>query len=269
MSFENKIAALNEFYFFGEFTFSHTTFRPTPTQEVELADNIIWLGNNLILYQLKGREAVHSATPESERDWFESKVLKKATRQIRDTLAYIQAHAEIKLKNHREHEFCLRPATISHVHKLVVYLPHERLPAVCQNLKFHRSKTAGIIHLFTANDYKGLVQTLLTPAEFADYFEFREALIDNWEQNINGLPEQAIVGQYLSGKFDDQPSFEFVKYLEAIEHKADEWDMSGIISNFPERTTSTNQPTDFIRRHCISRLRRALRRDEFRAVAGE
>jgi hypothetical protein len=245
MSFEKNIASLNEFYFFREFTFSHTTFRPIPTQEVELADNVIWLGNNLLLYQLKEREEVQNTTPESERDWFENKVLKKATRQIRDTLAHLQAHAEIKLKNHREDEFCLRLKTINHIHKLVVYLPHKRLPAICQNKKFHRSKTAGVIHIFTARDYKGLVQTLLTPAEFADYLEFREALIDNWEPNLAGLPEQSIVGQYLSGKLDDQPSFEFVKYLEAIEHKADEWDMSGIISNFPERTTSTNHPTDY------------------------
>ncbi|MGB8369544.1 MAG: hypothetical protein ACLPYZ_16750 [Limisphaerales bacterium] len=194
---------------------------------------------------MKQREVAQNVTPESERDWFESKVLKKATRQIRDTLTYLQTHAEIKLKNHREHEFCLRPTTISHIHKLVVYSPHECLPAICQDLKFHRSKTAGVIHIFIARDYKGLVQTWLTPAEFADYLEFREALIDNWEHNLPGLPEQAIVGQYLSGKFDNQPSFEFVKYLEAIKHNADEWDMSGVISNFPERTTSTNHPTDY------------------------
>jgi hypothetical protein len=89
-----------------------------------------------------------------------------------------------------------------------------------------------------------LVQTLLTPAEFAEYLEFREALIDNWEQNLRELPEQAIVGQYLIGKFE-QPSVKFVKYLEAIEHNAEEWDMSGIISNFPERTTSMNNPMDY------------------------
>jgi hypothetical protein len=245
MSFEENIAALNEFYFFREFTFSHTTFRPTPTQEIELADNVMWLGDSLLLYQLKERGIVQNASSASEQDWFENKVLKKATHQIRDTLAYLQANAEIKLKNHRQHEFCLRLKAINHIHKIVVYLPHECLPAICQDLKFHRSKTAGVIHIFTARDYKGLIQTLLTPAEFADYLEFREALIDTWRQNLPGLPEQAIVGQYLSGKFDDQPHMKFVKYLEAIEHKADEWDMSGIISNFPERTTTANHPTDY------------------------
>jgi len=245
MSFEEDIASINEFYFFREFTFSHTTFRPTATREVEFADNVIWLGNNLILYQLKERKAAQNATPKSEQDWFVSKVLKKATSQIRDTLTYLQTHDEIKLKNHREHAFCLSSATIKHIHKIVVYLPHEYLPAICQNLKFHRSKTAGIIHFFTASDYKGLVQTLLTPAEFADYLEFREALIGNWQQSLPGLPEQAIVGQYLSGRFDEQPSFEFIKYLEAIDHKVGEWDLSGIISNFPERTTSTKHLTDY------------------------
>lgn len=40
MSFEEDIAKLNEFYFFREFTFSENTFRKSPTEEVELADNM-------------------------------------------------------------------------------------------------------------------------------------------------------------------------------------------------------------------------------------
>ena len=92
MSFESKISSFNEFFFFKEFTCSKTTFRPKPTDEVELADNVISLGENLFIYQIKEREEVEDASPQTEAKWFESKVLKLATRQIRDTLTYLRTH---------------------------------------------------------------------------------------------------------------------------------------------------------------------------------
>lgn len=56
MSFEDDLAAINEDYFFREFTFSKTTFRPDPNQEVELADSIIWIDEFLIVFQVKERK---------------------------------------------------------------------------------------------------------------------------------------------------------------------------------------------------------------------
>ena len=88
MSFADKLAALNEWHFFREFTYSQTTFQPAPGQEVELADSLIWIGDLLLAFQLKEREAEPHATAETEKRWFERKVLRQATRQVRDTLKY-------------------------------------------------------------------------------------------------------------------------------------------------------------------------------------
>jgi hypothetical protein len=89
MAFADELAALNESHFFSEFTYSRNTFRPTPEQEVELADSLIWLGDLLIAFQLKERAPIAGVTAESEKRWFDRKVLREATRQVRDTIRYL------------------------------------------------------------------------------------------------------------------------------------------------------------------------------------
>lgn len=99
MTFAETLADLNEWHFFQEFVYSKNTFLPAPPQtEVELADNVLWLGDMLFAFQLKEREAIANTTSAIERKWFEKKVLDQATRQIRDTLRYLQQNATIALK---------------------------------------------------------------------------------------------------------------------------------------------------------------------------
>lgn len=66
---------------------------------MELADNIVCLGDIMIAYQLKERDHVAETDAATERRWFENKVLGKATRQIRDTEKYLRAHESIELEN--------------------------------------------------------------------------------------------------------------------------------------------------------------------------
>lgn len=103
MSFENRVGQLNASYFFQEFTFSKNTFKPNPNSELELADSVVWLDDLLIVSQVKERNAPADTTPESERKWFEDEIVKKATRQIRDTLSYLKEYSEIELSNNRGH----------------------------------------------------------------------------------------------------------------------------------------------------------------------
>jgi len=261
MSFEENIAKLNELFFFREFTFSETTFRPTTTREIELADNVIWLDELLIVFQLKEREASNIKTSEDEKQWFDNKVRKKATKQIRDTLQYLETNNIIELQNHRGHYFNLTFSKIRSLHKLVVYLPNELLPEELRRVKYHRSRTAGIIHLLAANDYLGIVQTLITPAEVADYLNFREALIQEWQEAVFLLPEQALVGQYLSGELATQPRLDFLEYLNTLRCQTNEWDMSGVIKTFPNHITSGNSPTDY---YFIVKAIARLNRNELR-----
>lgn len=245
MSFEDQIAELNEHFFFREFTYSKNTFRPTPADEVELADNIIWLNDLVIAFQLKERKKTNATSADEERKWFERKVLSVGTKQIRDTLTYLHSHPFIELENHRGHRFRLVGSQINTIHKVICYLPNNSLPVVCSTKKFHRSKTAGIIHLIQAKDYLGIARTLLTPPELSEYLSFREELIERWNTSVDAVPEPALVGQYICGDADTRPSLGFLENLAALDHRADDWDISGIIKNFPDRITTDNRPTDY------------------------
>ncbi|MEA5534606.1 hypothetical protein [Crocosphaera sp. XPORK-15E] len=246
MSFQEHISSLNEFYFFREFTFSTNKFYKSPDKEVELADNIVWLDDIFIIYQLKEREFTQDLTANSEEKWFKKKVIGKAKEQIRDTVVYLQDFSNIQIQNHRLDTFNIKVPSPDFVHKLILYKPHEFLPESCRKHKYYPSKTAGFIHIISSEDYRGIVKTLITPAEFADYLMFREQLINKWEdEDTFNLPEQALVGQYLSGESENKPNLSFISYLQQLEHNFEEWDMSGIISIFLERITTKNPPTDY------------------------
>ena len=261
MTFADELAALNEWHFFREFTYSRNNFRPAPGQEVELEDSLIWLGDLLIAFQLKERELVPGASAETEKRWFERKVLRQATRQVRDTLGYLNVTKSIEVQNHRNHTFGLEFDAIRQLHKLVIYLPQEPLPEEYRRIKYHRSRTAGVIHIISSQEYLGIVRTLLTPAEVAEYLSFREELIDHWENEILAVPESALVGQYLHGNIDVPPSLKHLEHLRRLEHRAEEWDMSGVIAKFPDRVTTNNAPTDY---YPIVRELASLKRNELR-----
>jgi len=246
MKFEADIAQLNESYFFREFTFSRQTFRPTPKDELELADTIVWLDNLLIVYQIKEREKKESTTSEIEERWFQQKVIGKATRQIRDTMSYLRKRETINVSNHRGHTFTLSHTLIESAYKVVVYLPSEALSVGCRFKKCHRSKTANVfIHLFSASDYLGILKILVTPAEVAEYLSFRESLVERWNEEVSHLPEQALVGQYLKGEVDARPSEEFADYLGALSRRYEEWDLSRLMNLFSERITDSRSETDY------------------------
>jgi len=88
-----------------------------------------------------------------------------------------------------------------------------------------------------AHDYLGIVRTLLTPAEVAEYLGFRSELIERWHDRVTDVPEAALVGQYLNGDASLPPGLEHLGDLKTLDQRADEWDMSGVISRFTDRVT--------------------------------
>ncbi len=209
----------------------------------------------------KARDQVLGATAETEKRWFETKVLGKATRQIRDTDKYLRDQESFDLQNARGHSTRITFRSIAQYHKLVLYLPQPQLPPECLAIKHHWSRTVGLIHLISGHDYLGIIRTLLTPAEVADYLAFREKLISQWPDDILSVSETSLVGQYLSGDFEDRPAQDFMGYLKKLEHNAHEWDMSGIIAKFPDRVTTDNGPTEY---YPIVRELSLLKRHELR-----
>lgn len=245
MTFEGEIANLNEHFFFKEFTYSTNTFRPNPSTELELADSIIWLDDMLVLFQLKERKTISRTSPEREAKWFEKKVIGVGSRQIRDSVKYLDDHRSILLRNHRGHQFELQRDAIADMHKVICYLGNNRLPEAWRRKKFHPSRTAGTIHVIAADDYLGVVRSVLTPFELAEYLAFRQVLIENWGDAVSHVPEPALVGQYLEGDAARKPDPTFRDVLTALDQRTEEWDMSGIIKKFAERVTTRGSATEY------------------------
>jgi hypothetical protein len=198
MSFEEAVSSLNELFFFKEFTFHQNVFRTKENNEIEFADNVIWLQDLLIVYQVKERSH-DSSDPIKERNWFKGKVLGKATRQIRDTLNYLNQYDKIPLKNRRGQTFELSKRTLNAIDSIILYYSNEFLPIDCKNCKFHRSKEAGLIHIIPAQDYLKICQTLITPPEVHEYLQFRESIIKRYHDQACNITEPALLGQFLYG----------------------------------------------------------------------
>lgn len=246
MTFEEEISSLNQAYFFKEFTYSQTTFIPQSQTELELADNLVWLEDSLIVFQVKERATQDDVIPEREERWYNRKVLGVGTRQIRDTLTYINTHDNISLSNHRGHQFDLESSSIEKIHKLVVFKPDNALSEASKNQKYYESQTAGIIHIIPTENYRGIIQTLITPAEVMEYLSYRENLINRWGEYLNTLPEQALVGHYIAGEDDERPVLEHARYLEEINQDVQTWDITGIMHLYADRIIDAGeQATDY------------------------
>lgn len=235
MSFEDSLNRLNENFFFKEFTYSNNKFKKPSGEEVEIADSIFYLDDIAFVFQLKERDTNLATTPEKEKKWFNKKVCTDATRQIRDTLSYLREYDEVNLSNNRGRSIDVSTLDISTVHKIVIHKSSDILPEDKRSKKFHESETAGIIHIFQAHDYLGVLQYLVTPAEVSEYLKFRESLAGKWKEELNAISEPAILGHYLSGDEESAPSEKFKEYLAALEKDQEKWDVRKIIHLFPER----------------------------------
>ena len=87
---ELHIAELNSNAFFKEFTYSSTKFKiDEKGQELELADNVVWLDDLLQIIQIKER---NKSGDSNDENWFNNKVLRKAVKQIKDTISYFETY---------------------------------------------------------------------------------------------------------------------------------------------------------------------------------
>jgi hypothetical protein len=227
---EQFVAQLNANVFLREFSFSRLTFIPIPGQELEFADHVIWLDNVWLLYQLKARSAVDDSV-DRLRSWFKRKVLGTATRQIRDTLRYLDQQQNIVLRNQRGHEFNVAAGQRSRVYKIVIY---DLGPEYDQSLDFglyHKSQTAGFIHVININNYLDICRTLITPAEIWEYLDFREQILIAHAGIAN---EMALLGQFLTGSPDQAPNDIFADAVPELLNDPGEFDIRFITETFLE-----------------------------------
>lgn len=242
MNLEELIAQLNANIFLKEFSFSKNNFTPKGSSELELADHVIWLDDLMIVYQIKERTGGKSSV-NSEKIWFEKKILQKAKNQIRDTLLYFKKYEdEIIIPNQRGHIFNMKFNQIKSFIKIIIHLSNKQLPEYYKNKKYYiSSQEAGFIHIVSGNDYLNICKTLLTPTEISDYFIYRQDLLIKHTHNAEKLPEAAIVGQFLSGEDASFPaSKNFLEYLYRLKKDKDNFSISGILENFYKRIKYIN-----------------------------
>lgn len=197
MTLEELTEQLNGSTFWKEFTFSQNQFSPHPGKELELADNVIWLGETLFVIQLKEREKP-TDDPEAERRWFRTKVRNKACRQIKDSLRFLQEHENILITNGRGQSHEVRRSEIRHVEKIVIYSSASALPEDCKAIRSHVSRTAGFIHIFDWAGYSQVVKTLAVPEEVRRYLEFRQRVLCLQTDTNAAVVEADILGAYMS-----------------------------------------------------------------------
>ena len=195
MTLEEYIAHLNSVAFWKEFTFAQNKFAPQPDKELELADNLVWLGDYACVLQLKQR-ADETNDPETERIWFQKKVLNKATSQVRDTLRFLDEHEQIRITNERGHAFDIRRAELGEITKIVVFLGGRALPEDCRQTRYHVSRTAGFIHVLAAHDYLGILEKLRLPEDIRRYFAYREGVSQKLREAGSVVDESDVMGAF-------------------------------------------------------------------------
>lgn len=207
---------LHSLLFLEEFVFAGSKFAPASSSELEFADAVVLLGDVLLIFQIKERARDGAGNESMERKWFQEKVLKKATKQIRNTLHYLQVNPDIRVANERGHPFNLAAQAYSDILKIVVYLPFPLLPADCKTVRHHVSKTAGLIHIVEASDYLELSRTLRVPEEVVRYFKYRESVLTQFESKCSRLPEAAIAGHFIGGDPSTPPTISSIGNLHQL-----------------------------------------------------
>jgi len=242
MSLEGFVARLNAQAFWKEFTFARNTFSPQPGRELELADNIVWLGDFAFALQLKERVSA-TRDPAAERIWFEKKVIRNGTRQIRDTMRFLGEHMEIHITNERGHRFAIRQAELTDVMRVLVFAAAPTLPEDCSRTRYHRSSSAGFIHVVAAHDYLDILETLRVPKDIRGYFVYREKVVTKLTDP--SIDEPDIMGAFLND--DAVPASGSREALRHFVQDVAEFDLSPVLRNLHDHIAVADRPYDYYR----------------------
>ena len=244
MTLEEYIAHLNSLAFWKEFTFAQNKFAPQPGKQLELADNLVWLGDYACVLQLKQRTD-ETNDPEAERSWFRKKVLNNATSQVRDTLRFLDEHEQIRIINERGHAFDIRRTELGEITKIVVFLGGRSLPEDCWQTRYHVSRTAGFIHVLAAHDYLGILEKLRVPEDIRRYFAYREEVTPKLREAGGVVDESDIMGAFLGE--EELPTPKSRELLRRFVQDWENFDLSGLISNLHDHIQRSEQPYDYYR----------------------
>lgn len=203
------------------------------------------LGDVLFVFQIKERSPVYAGDGEAECRWFKSKVLHEATKQVRDTLRYLQSYSEIRVPNERGHIFNLAAGAFADILKIVVYMPSANLPDDCRCVRHHMSSSAGFIHLVDARDYLEILRTLRVPEEVVRYFKYREAVLTRFADASGDLPESAITGHFVGGDPNVPPTLGSAMHLYHLVDDAADWDIAPFLRDLHDHLSVPDISDDY------------------------
>lgn len=208
---EEEITLINQNVFFKEFTFDKNDFMIDNQSKVELADNILWLDDLLIIIQIKEKNLKGSSSVDT---WLRNKVLNKAKNQIKKTHEYLLANTSIPIANRRNQKHILNIRGIKVVHNLIIYkaeCSHDISSAPSKYI----TKEDRFIHFLRLEDYGHICRYLITPVELSEYLFFREEFLR--KNNVAGnLPEQYMLAHFFQNPTDLTLNFLYLQKLSGI-----------------------------------------------------
>ena len=238
---EEHISAVNANFFFKEFSFSKNKFQPpSAKEELELADNFVWLDDFLFIFQIKGRN--EKATGSVEK-WYKKKVRDVAVGQIKNSLEYLKSFKQIKVQNEKRHEFDVSEARNVSPTKVIIYSAD--LPDSIRFQKFHESSSAGLIHLLHLEDYSWICKYLVTPSEIHEYLKFRESFYQAQKISLNSLPEQYVLGHYFETLETDHFNASYINNFARLQDDFESFDISFVIDQFQDKIIKNPENRDY------------------------
>lgn len=173
--------------------------------EHELADSLLLTESAGFIFQLCEREPkVITKAGELEK-WAATQVVRKGGRQIQNTRELLASYTALSLVNHFGHRRTVSPRDPESLIGVIVYrVPPKSRPF--RVARFKRVRNNGVfVHVLRDSDYFEIVDHFVTPAELADYFNFRRDILLGWDPPTTAVSETALIGQYLLEDFDSPP----------------------------------------------------------------
>ena len=241
---ENLASIINNNVYLREFTFSETRIKTEENLEIEIADNIVWIDDILLLIQVKTRGGRHSI--EANSKWFRNKILKKAKNQIRDTLTIISEGSNITLENNRGVRIELRDLPIGKHKSIILYSLEGELDLELYGVKFIESSTAGLVHVFDIEIYGLLCSYLMTPIEINDYLGFREDVLENFRPDISIIPEKTILGLFFSGEDTNVITDKYDRFVDELDEDYNDYNLNDLLLPYFDRLILNKNDTDYL-----------------------
>lgn len=257
---EQEITQINQNVFFKEFTFDKNDFIIDNRNKVELADNVLWLDDLLIIIQIKEKDSEGCSSVE---DWLKNKVFNKAKNQIKSTLRYLYEHKTISIANGHNDNHILDIQKIVSVHSVVIYKIDD-WKKESEIAKKYITRDNCFIHFISLDDYMQVCRYIITPVELGQYLMFREEVLRS-NTNIDELPEQYFLAHYFQNPTNTKFNILYIcnldKICKKIISREDEFYLGSFISHMRETLYAYGDERDY---YFIIRELAKLNREEMK-----